>query len=106
MAEIVLILLIILFFTGYIQIPWLKIPEFTVFYLNGRAIDFRDILMAILIVWAIGELPRPFQIIAGVLLMLWVLSILGFVMIGDLSNLILLAIIIGLGLWVLGIGKK
>jgi len=54
--------------------------------------------MFIIAIWAIGILPSPLKQIAGVLLVLWVLSTLGLVAVAGLSQIIMIAVIVGIGL--------
>ncbi|HYD35372.1 MAG TPA: hypothetical protein VD999_04860 [Vitreimonas sp.] len=96
MIEILLVLLIILWLTGNLSIPGLVIPDFGLMVINGRMISLWDLLTFILILWILGLLPSPFREIAGILLILWVLSILGILAFAGLSNLLVIAIIVGI----------
>jgi hypothetical protein len=66
------------------------------FRLFGHAITLWELLMFVVILWAMESLPSPLRQIAFVLVLLWALSILGIVAISGLSNLIIGAIIIGI----------
>ncbi len=96
MLEILLILLVILWLTGYINVSSFPLPDYVLFNLNGQPITLWNLIIFFLIVGAIGILPSPIREIAGVLLILWVLSILGILALGSLSSLLVLAIIIGI----------
>lgn len=96
MIEVLLILLIIFWALGYIHVGNIVIPNTVLATLNGRPITLWDLLIFIIVLWAIGILPTPFREIAGVLLALWVLSLLGLIAIAGLSNLIVIAIIVGI----------
>lgn len=96
MIETILVILLILWFLGYITIPGIAIPRFPVFFFNGRAITLWDILIFLVVVWAIEALPTPFREIAGVLLILWLLSTFGILAIAGLSHLLVIAIIVGI----------
>jgi hypothetical protein len=61
----------------------------------GHNITLLNLLTFGVILWLISMLPRPFQIAAGIILILWVLSILGIIAINGLSNIIILLIILG-----------
>src|SRR3989338_9132220 len=91
----IIFILIILWFFGYSPIS-LSIPNIVLFTINNHPVTLWEILILAVIAWAIGILPRPFQMIASVLLLLWVLSVLGILAITGLSNIIVLVIIIGL----------
>jgi hypothetical protein len=92
----IVIILIILWFLGYAPISGISIPNFVLFTINNHAVTLWEVLILAVIAWAIGILPRPFQAVASVLLLLWVLSVLGIFAIAGLSNIIVLVIIIGL----------
>lgn len=96
MTEVLLVLLVIALITGFISIPGFTLPNYALFAVNGQSITLLNVLVFILILWAIGILPSPFREIAGVLFVLWILSILGFIAIAGLSNLLVIAIIVGI----------
>lgn len=92
----VLLILIILWLPGFLRIPGLPFQDFPLFTLFGHTITFYEVLMFIVIAWAMESLPGPLRQIAYVLVLLWILSIFGFLAISGLSNLIVLALILGL----------
>lgn len=92
----IIVLLIILWFLGYIRLDALTIPDIPLFALNGQTITLWNLLIFAVVLWAIGILPSPIREIAGILLFLWVLSVLGILAIAGLSNLLVIAIIGGL----------
>jgi hypothetical protein len=96
MIGVIVVLLFLLWLLGYVQVPGLMIQDAVLFSLNGRPITVLNLLVFVLILWAIGILPSPFREIAGVLFVLWILSLLGFIALAGLSNLILIAIIVGI----------
>ena len=96
MIEVVLVLLVIFLITGLIEIPGFTLPNLVLLRINGEPITLLNVLIFMLILWAIGILPSPFREIAGVLFVLWVLSVLGFIAIAGLSNLIVIGIIVGI----------
>jgi len=96
MISVLLIILIILWIFGYLNLPGLVLPDLLLFTINGQPITLWDIITLLIISWIVGLLPSPFREIAGILLVLWVLSVLGFLAIGGLSGLLLPIIIIGL----------
>lgn len=99
MLTIILVLLILFWLIGYV--PTFNF-DFPLFVLNGHAITLTNLIVFALIAWMIGILPSPFREIAMVLLILWVLSLLGIIVIGGLSNILVAVIIIGLILYLLG----
>src|SRR5690606_10618376 len=79
MLEVIVVILVILFLTGNIRITGFDLPHIVLFNVNGQTITIVNVLMFLLILWAIGILPSPFREIAAVLFVLWVLSILGLI---------------------------
>ncbi len=102
MLEVILVLLVLLWLTGNLHINGITFPNAVLFSINGQAITLINVLIFFIIVSAIGLLPTPFREVAGVLFVLWLLSILGFLAIAGLSNIIVIAIIIGVVIAVLG----
>lgn len=90
-----LIILIILWILGYIPISLFPVPNVTLFAINGYPITLWNFLIFLVIVSLIGILPRPFREIAGVLGIVWILSILG-IFLFNFSSGIVAVIIIGL----------
>ena len=96
MLEVILVILILLWVTGNLHITGITIPDYLLFQLNGHPVTLMNLLVFLVIVWAIGVLPSPIREISGVLLLLWVLSVLGFIAIAGLANLLVIAVIIGI----------
>src|SRR6478752_194976 len=91
-----LIVLIILWFLGYVQIPFLPALNIPLFALNGHTISLWDLLIFLVIASLIGILPSPLRQIAMVVLVIWVLSTLGILAIAGLSSILVIVIIVGL----------
>jgi len=89
----IVIILVILWFLGYTPISGISIPNIVLFTINNHPVSLWEILILMVIGWAIGILPRPLQAVASVLLVLWVLSVLGILAIAGLSNIIVIVII-------------
>ena len=92
----IIVILIVLWFFGYAPISGISIPDPVLFEINNHPISLWQVLILMVLVWAISILPKTFQAIATILLILWVLSELGILAIAGLSSLILPVIIIGL----------
>lgn len=90
-----LLILIILWLLGYIPVAIFAIPNLVLFSINNHPISLWNLIVFAIILAIIGVLPRPFREIASVLLILWILSLLGIFFIAGFSNIIVLAIIIG-----------
>lgn len=93
MIEFVLLLLVILWFLGYLAIP---LTNFELFRMGQMIVTLNDILIFLIIIWLLDLLPRPFREIAFVLFLLWILGVVGIVSLVGFSNIILVAIIVGL----------
>src|SRR6266404_768882 len=87
MLQTVLIIFILLWLLGFLHIGFFTIPLFGVF-------TFQNLIYLILILFLISMLPGIFRIIATILLILWLLSTFGFLLIGGLGHIILLILII------------
>jgi hypothetical protein len=92
----IVIILAILWFIGYIPISGISIPNLVLFTINNHPITLWNILILLVVGWAISILPRPFQAVASILLLLWILSVLGIFAIAGLSSIIVLVIIVAL----------
>lgn len=92
----IVIILIVLWFLGYAPISGINIPNVVLFNINNHPVTLWELLIVAVVGWAISILPRPFQIVGSVLLVLWVLSVLGILAISGLANIIILIIIVGL----------
>ena len=92
----IVVVLAILWFLGYAPISGISIPNFVLVTINNHPVTLWEVLILIVIGWAIGILPRPFQAVASILLLLWILSVLGIFAIGGLSGIIVLVIIVAL----------
>ena len=92
----IVVILAILWFLGYAPISGISIPNFVLVTINNHPVTLWEILILVVIGWAIGILPRPFQAVASILLLLWILSVLGIFAIGGLSGIIVLVIIVAL----------
>lgn len=91
-----IIILLALWFLGYIQIPGFIIPNITLFQINNQDITLWNLLIFLVIIWAIGILPTPLRQIAFIVFIFWILSILGLLAIPGLSGILVFAIILGL----------
>jgi len=92
----IVVILVILWFLGYMPISGIIIPNVSLFAINSHIVTLWELLILLVVVWAIGILPRPLQMIASILLVLWILSVLGIFAIAGLPNIIVLVIIVGL----------
>lgn len=96
MLGVIVLLLIVLWFFGYVKVDAFPIPDITLFTLNGNAVTLWNLLIFFVILWAVGVLPSPLRQIAFVILVLWVLSVLGILVFAGLSSILVWAIIVGI----------
>lgn len=92
----IVVVLAVLWFLGYMPLSGISIPNYALFAINGHMITLWEVLILLVVGWAISILPRPLQAIASILLILWILSVLGVLAIAGLPNIIVIVIIIGL----------
>lgn len=102
MLAVIVLILIALWFLGYVRIGDFNIPDISLFTLNGVDISLWDVLILAVILWAVSVLPSPLRQIVAVGVLIWVLSTLGIIAIAGLSSLIIIAIILGLLFTLLG----
>ncbi len=98
MLTTILIVLILLWFFGYGPLLSLRFPLIP---LGGHFITLWDILIFIFVIWLIDLLPSPAKSIAGIVLLLWLLATFGIIAIPIFSNLVIIAIIIGLAVYII-----
>ena len=73
---------------------------------NGFSVTIWDLLIFLVLIWLVGSLPSPFRQIAVVFILIWVLSILGIIAVAGLPSILVIAIIVGVLLYVLGGGGR
>ena len=103
MLAILILVLIFLWFIGYIHISGLTLPDINLFTINGHQVTLVELLIFLLIIAAAEALPSPLRQIAFVILLLWVLSTLGILVIAGLASILVLAVILGLILALFGL---
>jgi hypothetical protein len=103
MLAVILVILVLLWLMGYGPITVFHI---ILFKLNGLAITIWDVLIFLVLIWLVGSLPSPLRQIAVVFILIWVLSSLGIIAVAGLSSILVIAIIVGVLLYVLsGAGR-
>jgi hypothetical protein len=91
MIVLILVLLILFLFFGYGP---LRILDVALFNINGKIITLWDLLIFLVVPWAVGILPSPIREIIGIVLLIWILSTLGLFAVAGLSQILLIVIII------------
>lgn len=71
---------------------------------NGLDITIWNVLIFLVFIWLVGILPSPLRQIAVVFILIWILASLGIIAIAGLSNILVIAIIVGVLLYILGGG--
>jgi hypothetical protein len=92
----ILVLLVVLWFLGYVNVPSLTVPDIQLFVINGHTVTLVEGLIFLVLLAAAGMLPTPLRQIAFVALVLWVLATLGILAITGLSSILVIAVIVGL----------
>ena len=90
------IALIILWLLGYIALPGILIPNIYLFSIHNHPITLWNILIFLVLLIIATNLPSPFREILFVILILWVLALLGIIAFVGLPNILIIAIIAGL----------
>lgn len=102
----ILIFLVLLLVLGYIDIPAISLENIVLFDLFGKIITLYDILIFAVMAWLIDLLPWPFRGLASVILVLWLLSFFGIIAIAGFSQIIVLALVVGLVLYLFTGGRN
>jgi hypothetical protein len=92
----ILVLLVVLWVLGYVNVPSFVVPDIPLFAINGHMVTLVEGLIFLVLLAAAGMLPTPLRQIAFVAMVLWVLSTLGIVAITGLSSILVIAVIVGL----------
>jgi hypothetical protein len=95
----ILVLLVAFWLLGYGPFQVLHI---TLLKFNNLSINLWDLLIFLVFVWLVTSLPSPLRQIAMIFILIWVLASLGVIAIAGLSNILVIAIIVGVLLYVLG----
>jgi hypothetical protein len=99
MLQAILLTLVAFWFLGYGPLETLQFPLID---FSGRLITLWDILIFLAILWLVTALPRIFRVIVAAFLVVWLLSVFGVISISGLSNILVVSLIIGLGLYIIG----
>lgn len=98
MPGIVIVALILLWVLGVVQVPGIAIRNFTLFRLGGHTVTLLEVLILLVLLWAVETLPSPLRELTVLAVILWLLSTLGIIVVSGLPNIIVLAVILGLAL--------
>lgn len=106
MPGIVVIALLVLWMLGVIQVPGLAIRDFTLFRFQNHTVTLLEVLIFLVLLWAIETLPSPLRELTVLAVILWLLSTLGIIVVAGLANILVLAVVVGLLLTYFGKGKE
>lgn len=98
MLGLILLLLTLFWFMGYGPVAALHIPLFSI---GKFVVNLWDVLIFLLIIWLIDTLPGPIRAVVIIMLVIWLLGVLGLIVIPMFSNIVIIAIIVGLGIYLL-----
>jgi hypothetical protein len=99
----ILVILFFLWLAGYAPFAILHMILFT---FNGWTVTIWNLLIFLVFIWLVGILPSPFRQIAVVFILIWILASLGIIAIAGLSNILVIAIIVGVLLYVISGGGR
>jgi hypothetical protein len=102
----ILIFLILLWVLGYVDSPAISLHNIALYDLLGKTITLYDVLIFAVMAWLINLLPWPFRGLASVILVLWLLAFFGIIAIAGFSQIIILALIVGLVVYLFTGGRK
>lgn len=91
-------LLVVFWFMGYGPLVALRIPLFSI---GAFRVNLWDILIFLLIIWLVDALPGPLRSITIIALILWLLGYFGIIAIVALPSIIVVAVIVGLGIYLI-----
>lgn len=94
MIEATLVILLALFLLGFVHIPGVTIPDYKLFVLNHHMITLFEILIVIVAFGLLALLPRFLRIIVGALLIIWIISTLGIIVVNGLPAITIIILMI------------
>ena len=96
MPGIVIVALLVLWLVGVIQIPGLAIRDFTLFRFQNHTVTLLEVLIFLVLLWAVETLPSPLRELTVLAVIMWLLSTLGIIVVAGLPNILILAVVVGL----------
>lgn len=99
-------LVIILFLLWLMGYGPFQVLHIVLLNFNGLAITIWDILIFVVFMWLVGILPSPLRQIAMIFILVWVLASLGIIAVAGLSSMLVIAIIVGIVLYILSGGES
>lgn len=88
-----LVILIVLWLAGFIQIP---VFNSAIFHVFGRPFTIHHLLILLIVGYVIKFLPHMLQIAVSILLILWLISTFFIISLGGIANLFILILIIAI----------
>ncbi len=96
MVEAALMILIVLFVTGYVTIPGVHIPNYQLYTYNHHIFTLNELLIFLVLFWIIGFVPRYLRIFVGALLIIWIVATLGIIAVTNLPAIVIGVLIFAL----------
>lgn len=90
----ILNILLVIIILALLNSMGISFMNYVVFTILNQGITIYNLLVLAIMIYLIGLLPRPFKEIVGLILVLWILSFLGIIFVGGLSNILIIAIVI------------
>jgi hypothetical protein len=103
---VILAILVILFLLWLMGYGPFQVLHIILFRFNNFAVSIWDILIFMVLIWLVTSLPSPFRQIAVVFILIWILSLLGVIAVTGLSSILVIAIIVGVLLYVITGGGR
>ena len=94
MIEVALTVLAILFLLGLVHIPGVNIPNYQLFVFNHHPITLFEVLMVAAAFGILTLLPHFLRIVVGALLIIWIISTLGIIVVNGLPAISIIALMI------------
>lgn len=96
MIEATLVILLGLFLLGFVHIPGVTIPNYQLFVMNHHMITLYEVLIVLVAFGLLMFLPRFMRIIVGALLIIWIISTLGIIVVNGLPavSIIILMLVV------------
>lgn len=87
MVEAALMILIVLFVTGYLSIPGIHIPDYHIYTFANHIITLNELLIALVLFWIIGFVPWFLRVFLGAVLIIWILATFGIIAVNHLPEI-------------------
>ena len=94
MVEAALVILLALFLLGFVKIPGVTIPNYQLFVLNHHTVTLFEVLIVSVVFGMLMFLPRFLRIIAGALIIIWIIATLGIIVVNGLPAITIIILML------------